>query len=118
MMMRDGAAGRDQRVAGRILDRLPLFKQRAVATAGVEGEIGCGSVRIDVREAAGDLALLTRRVHNRTLGGRLDLVVKAFESLPGDGGLERIVDEARGRQEFARIGHSDERVAPDAGRAL
>ena len=42
MMMRDGAACRDQRVACRILDGLPLLEKRAVSTAGVEREIRSG----------------------------------------------------------------------------
>src|SRR5580704_12704187 len=54
VMMGDRAAGLDQRIARRVLDRLPLLQQRAVAAERVEGEIGCRAVRIDVGEAAGD----------------------------------------------------------------
>src|SRR5436305_3334568 len=39
--------------------------------------------------------------------------MKSFKPIPGDGGLEGIVDEARRRQEFARVGHADKGVAPD-----
>src|SRR5258708_23887756 len=118
MMMRDGAACRDQRIARRILDGLPLLKKRAVSTKRVEGKIGCRPVRVDVGEAASDFTLHAGRFQNGALGCRFDLIVKVFELIPGDGGLERIVDEARGCQKFARIGHANEPAAPDPRRAL
>ena len=65
MMMSDGAACRDQRVACRILDGLPLREKRAMPAARVEREIGRRPVRIDVGEAAGDLALDPGRFQNR-----------------------------------------------------
>src|ERR1700704_1848791 len=118
MMMRDGAACRDQCVARRILDGLPLLEERAVSTKGMEREIGCRPVRVDVGEAAGDFTLHASRFQNGALGCRFDFIVKVFEMIPSDGSLERIVDEARWRQKFARIGHANKRIAPDACRAL
>src|SRR3981081_4710794 len=52
VMMRDRAARFDQRVAGGVLDGLPLFQKGAVAAECVEGKIGCRPVRIDMGEAA------------------------------------------------------------------
>ena len=118
MMMGDGAAGRNQRVAGCILDGLPLPEQSAVTAERVERKIGCGPVRVDMGEAASDLALHAGRFQDGTLGRGFDTVMKAFEPVPSDGGLERIVDEARRRQKFARIRHTDKSVAPDPCRAL
>src|ERR1700731_2574120 len=117
MMMRDGAACRDQRVARRILDGLPLLEKRAVSTKRVERKIGCRAVRVDVGEAASDFTLHAGRFQNGALGCRFDLVVKVFEPIPGDGSLERIVDEDLGRQKFARLGDAEERLSTDAPRA-
>lgn len=97
MVVRDGAARRDQRVARRVLDGLPLREQRTVATARVEGEVGRRPVRVDVGEATGDFTLHPGRLQNCAFGCRLDLIVKGFEPIPGDGGLERIVDDSNGR---------------------
>ena len=40
-----------------------------------------------------------------------------FKPLPGDRGLERIVDDAALNGTFTCVGHADEGVAPGAGRA-
>src|SRR5438552_11346405 len=77
MMMRDGAARHNQRVAGRILDGLPLLEQRAVTAERVEGKIRCGPVRIDMGEAAGYLAFDAGRFQDGTLGRRFHAVMKA-----------------------------------------
>jgi hypothetical protein len=69
-----------------------------VSTKRVERKIGCRPVRVDVGEAAGDFTLQASRFQNGALGCRFDLIVKVFELIPGDGGLERIIDEARGSQ--------------------
>ena len=57
VMMRDRTTRLNQRVAGRILDRLPLLQKSTVAAERVERKIGRGPVRIDMGEAACDLAL-------------------------------------------------------------
>ena len=57
MMMRDRTTRLNQRVAGRILDRLPLLQKSTVAAECVEGKIRRVPVRIDMGEAACDLAL-------------------------------------------------------------
>src|SRR5271169_3018518 len=62
VMMRDRAPGRDQCIARGILDRLPLFEQRAVPTKRVEGEIRRGSVGIDMGETTGDFAFHAGRI--------------------------------------------------------
>src|SRR5207249_4993814 len=92
--------------------------QRAVAPGRMEGEIGRGPVRIDVREPAGDLALLPGRVPDRLLGRRLDAVVEGLEALPGDRRLERIVDDAALDRALARVRHADEGIAPAPGGAF
>src|ERR1700757_4981813 len=84
MMMGDRAASLDQRVACGIPDRLPLFNERAMASERVEREIRRRPVRIDVGEAAGHLASDASRLQNGTLCCGLDLVVEAFEAVPGD----------------------------------
>ena len=55
---------------------------------------------------------------DRVLGRGLDRVVECLEALPGDRGLERVVDHAAQDQPLHRVGHADEGVAPHAGRAL
>ena len=75
VMMRDGATRLDQRVAGRILDRLPLLQKRTVAAEGVERKVRRGPVRIDMGEAACDLASHAGRLEDRTLRRRFHLVV-------------------------------------------
>ena len=82
VVMRDRAAGVDQRVARRGLDRPPLLEQRAVPAKRVEGEIRRRAVGIDVGEAAGDLALDAGRLQDRLLGRRLHGVVEAPRSAP------------------------------------
>src|SRR6267154_2645300 len=83
----------DQHVAGGILDRLPLLQKSAVTAERVERKIRRGPIRIDMGEAACDLAFHAARLEDRTLGGRLNLVEKTFEPVPGDGGLKGVVDE-------------------------
>src|SRR5581483_7200080 len=103
MMMGDGAAGRDQGVARRSLDRLPLLEQRTVAAEPVEGEVGRGAIGIDMGEAAGDLALFAGRFHDGAFGRRLHLVMEVLEPVPGDRRLESVVDDAGGSEELPRI---------------
>jgi len=93
VMMRDRTTRLNQRVAGRILDRLPLLQKRTVATECVERKIGRGPVRIDMGEAACDLALQASRFEDRSLRRRLHFVVETLEPIPGDSGLKRVVDE-------------------------
>ena len=56
VMVRDRAAARDERVGGCVPDRMPLLQQRVVVPERVEAEIRRGTVRVDMGEAAGDLA--------------------------------------------------------------
>jgi len=67
VMMRDRTTRLNQRVAGRTLDRLPLLQKRTVATECVERKIGRGPVRIDMGEAACDLAFQASRFEDRPL---------------------------------------------------
>src|SRR5260370_16597399 len=69
---------------------------------------------MDVVEAAGDFSLHTGRLEYRRLGRCLHFVMEAFEPVPGDGGLEGVVDKPRRRQKLARIRHADECISPDA----
>src|SRR5258707_6307041 len=103
VMMRDRATRLNQRVTGGTLDRLPLLQTSAVAAERVEGKIQRGAIRIDMGEAACDLAFHAGRLEDRTLGGRLDLVMETFEPVPGDGGLKSVIDETGRRQKLARI---------------
>src|SRR6266849_2950446 len=93
VMMGDRTTRLDQRVAGRILDRLPLLQKSTVAAERVERKIRRRPVRIDMGEAACDLAFHAGRLEDRTLRRRLHLVVETFEPIPGDGGLKSVVDE-------------------------
>ena len=68
MMMRDGAACCDQRVARRMLDGPPLIEKRAVSTKCVERKIECRPVRVDVGEAARDFTFHACRFQNGALG--------------------------------------------------
>ena len=82
VMMRDRTTRLNQRVARRILDRLPLLQKRTVATECVERKIGRGPVRIDMGEAACDLAFQASRFEDRTLRRRLHFVVENFRTDP------------------------------------
>src|SRR6516165_6062600 len=116
VVVRDGAARLDERVGGGVLDRLPLLQEGAVTAQPMEREVRGGAVGIDMGEAAGDLARLSRGLANGALGRGFDLVVEAFEALPGDRGLEGVADDRTRHHALARIGHADEGVAPDACR--
>ena len=85
---------------------------------GVERKIGRGAIGIDVGETTGNLALYSGRSEDRALGRRLNLVVEAFEPIPGDGGFKGIVDKTRWRQKLAGIGHANKCVPPNPRRAL
>src|SRR4051812_15021988 len=84
VMMGDRTARLDQRVAACGLDSLPLLQQRAVAAERVERKIRRGSVGIDMRDAARDLACHSGRREDRALRRRLHGVVESFEAVPGD----------------------------------
>src|SRR5882757_8995911 len=118
VMMRDRTTRLNQRVAGSILDRLPLLQKSTVAAECVERKIGRGPVRIDMGEAACDLAFQASRLEDRTLRRHLYFVVETFEPIPGDSGLKSVVDETGRRQKLARIGHANKCVAPDSCRAF
>src|SRR6266853_5123037 len=62
VMMRDRATRRNQRVTGGILDRLPLLQKSAVTAERVERKIRRGPIRIDMGEAACDLAFHAGRL--------------------------------------------------------
>jgi hypothetical protein len=76
-----------------------------VAAERVEGKIRRGPIRIDMGEAACDLAFHPGRLEDRTLRRRLDLVVETFEPVPGDGGLKSVVDETGRRQKLESARH-------------
>ena len=56
VVVRDRAAGGNERIRCSGLDVSPLLDERAVAAQCMEAEIRRGTVGIDVGEAAGDLA--------------------------------------------------------------
>ena len=76
MVMGDGPAVRNHRVERRALDGAPLCAELARLAECVEREIGRGAVRIDMREAAGDLSLAAGRLADRVFGRGLDRVVE------------------------------------------
>src|SRR5437016_4444556 len=114
VMMRDRTTRLNQRFAGRILDRLPLLQKRTMAAECVERKVGRGPVRIDMSEAACDLAFHASRFEDRSLRRRLHFVVETFEPIPGDSGLKRVVDETGRCQKLARIWHANKCVPPDS----
>src|SRR4029077_18709717 len=61
VMMRDRTTRLNQRVAGRILDRLPLLQKGTMAAECVERKRRREPVRIDMGEAACDLAFQASR---------------------------------------------------------
>ena len=63
MMMRDRAAVLDHGIERRALDRAPLRAELARLAERMEGEVGRRPVRVDMREAAGDLARCGRSPH-------------------------------------------------------
>src|SRR4051794_1536950 len=81
MVMRDHTAGLDQHAAGRILDRLPLL-QNSTMTAECGKRIGRGLVRIEVGEAACDLALQASRLGLLTRLQPFRLPGRAARQLP------------------------------------
>ena len=118
VMMRDRTTRLNQRVAGRILDRLPLLQKSTMAAECVERKIRRRPIRIHMGEAACDLAFHASRLEDRTLRHRLHFVVETFEPIPGDRGLKGVVDETGRCQKLARIGHANKCVAPDSCRAF
>src|ERR1700746_739110 len=69
-------------------------------------------------EPAGYLTRAPGRLANCRCGGGLDRVMKSFEALPSDRGLEGIRDDAPADQPFPGIGHPYEGVSPDFRRPL
>src|SRR5260370_7588275 len=65
-------------------------------------------------EAARDLAPRPGGIKDRALRRRLPFVMEVLEPIPGDGGLERVVDDSCRCQKLAGIGHANERIAPHA----
>ena len=118
VVMGDGPAVRNHRVERRALDGAPLCAELARLAKRVEREIAGGAVRIDMREAAGDLPLAAGRLVDRGFGRGLNRVVEFSEALPRDCGLERVVDHAAQDQPFHGVGHADEGIAPHTGRAF
>src|SRR3984893_11819633 len=118
MMMRDGAAAVDHRVERRRFDRAPLLDQLAVTPERMEREVARRAVRIDLGAAPGVLAGPAGRVFDRARGRVFDAVVKRLEPVPGDRGLERVVDDGEPDQALDQIGHADEGGAPAAGGAF
>ena len=92
VMVGDCPARVDQRLAGRVLDCPPLRRQIAMAAQGVEGEVGRRSVGVDMGEAARHLPPQPGGLPDRRFGRSLDGIVKGFEALPGNRGLECIGD--------------------------
>src|SRR5215470_18824675 len=88
----DGPAIGNDGVERRALDCKPLRAELAGLAERVESEIGRGPVGIDMREAAGDLAVAASRLMDRVPGRGLDRIVELFKALPRDRGLESIVD--------------------------
>ena len=81
VVMRDGPAIRNHGVERRALDCEPLRAKLARLAERVDREIGRGTVGINMREAAGDLALAASRLKDRALSSGLDRVVELFKAL-------------------------------------
>ena len=105
-------------VRRRPLDRPPLLDLGAGRGLRVIGEVGRGPVRIDVGEAAGHVAGTAGRLPDRALRRRLDAGVELFEAVPGDRGLEGVVQQAVGDQPLAVVGRADEGLAPRIGQRI
>ncbi len=84
----------DHRVGGRALDRRPLLDLLAAAGGREHGEVGGGTIGVDVGEAAADLPGAARRGRrdglDRLAHGGGDALVEGGEPLPGDRRLERL----------------------------
>ncbi len=68
MVVRDGAAVRDDGLVGGELDVPPGRKRAgdiAIRSTGGEGEVGRWAIRVEVREAAGQPCLLAGRARDR-----------------------------------------------------
>ena len=117
-MMGDRAAGRDDGVRGRRLDLGELLELGSPPRRRDHRVVGRRAVGIHVREADGDLALAARcRAHR--LGRRAHhLFVERREAVPGDRGLEGLLEDAGGEHGVAQVGRAQERFAPGAGSAL
>src|SRR5260370_3450316 len=86
MVMRDSPAIRNHGVERRALDCEPLRAELARLAERVDREIGRGAVGIDMREAAGHLALTASRLKDRVRGRSLDRILEFFKALPRDRG--------------------------------
>ena len=117
VVMRDGAARGEQRLAGGGLDLGPLLDLAAAPAGREHGVVGRRAVGIDVREAARHAAAPThagdgvaRRLHH--------LGMELLEAVPGDGRLEGLGDHGGAHQHVAQVGSVQEGVAPGAGGAF
>ena len=108
----DGAAGVDDRVRDRVLDRVVLRREAALLAQADEGEVGRRPVGIDMGEAAGDNSRPARRLPERPVCRARHIAVEALEPVPGDRGLEGLADDGAGGQHLAHVAALDEGVAP------
>ena len=81
----------------------------------VIGEVGRGPVGVHVGEAAGHVPWPTGRILDCTLRRRPDAGVELLEAIPGDRGLEGVVQQAVGDQTLAVVGRTDEGLTPGIG---
>jgi hypothetical protein len=71
VVMRDSPAIRNHGIERRVLDCETLRAELARLAERVDREMGRGAVGIDMRKAAGDLALATSRLKDRIFGRAL-----------------------------------------------
>src|SRR3984893_15876515 len=83
-----------------------------MAPQGMEREIGCRSVGVGMGEPAGHLPWPPGGLADRRFSRSLDCIMKGFEALPGDRGLESVRNDGPSHQTLAGIGHPDKGVSP------
>ena len=81
-------------------------------------EIRSRSIRVDMGETAGHMARQAGGTHDCRLRGCSYGGVEFLEAVPGDGSLERVVQEAMGDQRLAVIGRPDKGLAPGVGKGI
>src|SRR5450759_988957 len=68
-----------------------------------------------IHYATGNNCLLSRHAMNHSLNFLPDALVETFETIPCDGALEGVHDDAQSDRRVAPVGHANEGLEPDAG---